>query len=298
MDAEKVDLQPICIAFPMILSHFKIQFIAQLKNEYPVVEVESFFNLLCKDYLGLDRLQVALNPQTILEPLLHKKLDIALKRLLDHEPIQYILGKTEFFGLPFKVNSNVLIPRPETEELVEWVLEDLKNRTGLSVLDIGTGSGCIAISLAKNLPRTKIYALDISVHALEIAKENANLNATKVEFLQTDILMAKDLSRKFNAIVSNPPYVRELEKTHMQRNVLENEPKSALYVKDDDALVFYRKIAELAKANLEEKGAVYVEINQYLGKETEQVFQDQGFKTELRKDIFGNDRMMKGYLPF
>lgn len=167
----------------------------------------------------------------------------------------------------------------------------------IKILDIGTGSGCIAISLAKNLSRSAVFALDISVGALETAKRNAERNLANVEFLRSDVLEMEKLPRDFDVIVSNPPYVRQIEKTRMARNVLENEPELALYVKDGDPLVFYKKIAELAKARLTENGAVYVECNQYLAEGTEQIFMDNGFKTQVRKDIFGNDRMLKGVLP-
>ncbi len=172
----------------------------------------------------------------------------ALLRLKDHEPIQYILGETEFYGLPFKVNNHTLIPRPETEELVSWILDNSEFKFQDSeLLDIGTGSGCIAISLAKNLSNSKISALDVSEEALKIAKQNATLNKVGVEFFQTDILKIKTLPKQYNVIVSNPPYVRELEKKQMQQNVLKYEPDSALYVKDEDPLLFYRTISQLAK---------------------------------------------------
>jgi release factor glutamine methyltransferase len=217
----------------------------------------------------------------------------ALKRLQGHEPIQYITGNTEFFGLNFKVNSNVLIPRPETEELVEWMLQDLQGKS-LKILDIGTGSGCIAIALAKNLPHAKITAIDISPEALKTAKANALENGVEVAFFDLDILTADELPGKFDIIVSNPPYVRELEQEHMQRNVLEYEPETALYVKDEDPLIFYKKITALAAENLPSEGKLYFEINQYLGRETEALLKEKNFQTTLKKDIFGAERMLKG----
>lgn len=276
----------------------KTQFVGQLKAEYPEQEISSFFYLLTEAYMQMDRLQIALHPKVSLSHLQVEQFEKAIQRLEKHEPIQYIIGKTSFFGLDFNVNPNVLIPRPETEELVAWVLEE-KNNEGSSpceVLDIGTGSGCIAISLAKNFSNARVSALDFSKLALEIVAKNARENKVNLEIIQADILKTKSLSRNFDVIVSNPPYVRHLEKAEMQRNVLENEPASALYVDDNDALIFYLKIAELAKVHLKNKGAVYVECNQYLAKETESLFWEKGYETELRKDIFGNYRMLKATL--
>ena len=236
------------------------------------------------------------------------------------KPIQYILGKTEFYGLPFTVTDDVLIPRPETEELVDWIVEDIKseklkvksqniktgnqqpttnNQQPIIILDIGTGSGCIAIALAKNIPTARIFALDSSAKALEIARQNARLNEVEIQYIQADILESPvDLSgiehHKFDIIVSNPPYVRELEKGQMKNNVLKYEPEKALFVKDNDPLVFYKTIADFAIKNLKKEGKMYFEINQYLGNETVAMLAGKNFtKTVLKKDLFGNDRMLK-----
>lgn len=281
----------------MLLSQLKIKFLNLLKEEYPVQEVNSFFNLLTECYLGMNRLDFALKPGKEISSEEKEKFESAIYRLSQHEPIQYIIGETEFFGLKFKVDKNVLIPRPETEELVQWILNDIKeSRTPskLRILDIGTGSGCIAISLAKNLPNAEIFALDISEKALKTARENADSNKVKVNFIQADILNMEALTEKFDLIVSNPPYVREMEKAEMHRNVLENEPDLALYVKDTDPLIFYRKIAKLAEESLIKDGSLYFEINQYLANETKEILKNTGFKTELKKDIFGNYRMLRG----
>jgi len=281
----------------LLLSQLKIKFLNLLKDEYPVQEVNSFFNLLTECYLGMSRLDFALRPEKELSSIEIEKFESAIHRLSLHEPIQYIIGETEFFGLKFKVDEHVLIPRPETEELVQWLLDDireLKNPSNLKILDIGTGSGCIAISLAKNLPNAEIFALDISEKALKTAKENAGLNKVKVNFIQADILNLEALAGKFDIIVSNPPYVREMEKTEMHRNVLENEPDLALYVKDTDPLIFYKKITKLAEESLIKEGNLYFEINQYLANETEEILKNFGFKTGLKKDIFGNYRMLRG----
>jgi len=281
----------------LLLSQLKIKFLNLLKDEYPVQEVNSFFNLLIESYLLMNRLDFALKPGKEISLEEKEKFESAIQRLSKHEPIQYILGETEFFGLKFKVNKNVLIPRPETEELVQWILDDVgesKNPSNLKILDIGTGSGCIAISLAKNLPGVEIFALDISENALKTARENAGLNKVNVNFIQADILNLEALTGKFDIIVSNPPYVREMEKVEMHRNVLENEPNLALYVKDADPLIFYGTIAKLAQVGLQNNGNLYFEINQYLAEETEDILKNTGFKTKLKKDIFGNYRMLRG----
>lgn len=270
-----------------------------LSSIYDEQEIESFFYLLLESYQGKKRIDLALNPDMEMDTLQLIQWESALSELLNQKPIQYIIGATEFYGLPFMVNENTLIPRPETEELVEWIVAESQNSaTGsLKILDIGTGSGCIAISLAKNLTNAEVFGLDVSEKALAVAKKNADTNKVKVNFIQANILKINDLvelSNHFDIIVSNPPYVRHLEKAEIKPNVLEYEPHLALFVEDTDALLFYRKIAELAKENLAEKGKLFFEINQYLGKETLQLLEKFGFNsTELKKDIYGNDRMTR-----
>ena len=277
-----------------------------LSSIYDEQEIESFFYLLLESYQGKKRIDLALNPDMEMDALQLIQWESALSELLNQKPIQYIIGATEFYGLPFMVNENTLIPRPETEELVDWIVaESLKSAAGsFKILDIGTGSGCIAISLAKNLPNAEVFAVDVSEKALAVAKKNADTNKVKVNFIQADILKINDLVElptsnfqlptHFDIIVSNPPYVRHLEKAEIKPNVLEHEPHLALFVEDTDALLFYRKIAELAKENLAEKGKLFFEINQYLGKETLQLLEKFGFNsTELKKDIYGNDRMTR-----
>lgn len=277
----------------MKIRTFKDYFFDTLAGEYAKEEIGSFFNILSREYLKLSRLEIVLHPEYELSRESYEKMNRALQSLKEHQPIQYITGHTEFFGLQFKVTEDVLIPRPETEELVEWMVNDLKGRK-LKILDIGTGSGCIAITLAKHLPEAKVTALDISSKALEVAKSNAGKNQVTLEFLHLDILAQTHLPRQFDVIVSNPPYVRELEKKQMQRNVLEYEPETALFVKDEDPLLFYRKITSLASQNLPFHGSLYFEINQYLGKETEDLLLEKNFQTTLKKDIFGAERMLKG----
>lgn len=282
----------------MVLLQLKKTFSETLNGEYPEGEINSFFTLLADKFLQMSRLEVALNPEREISSAEEEDFQEALRRLQRHEPIQYIIGETIFFGLPFKVNEKVLIPRPETEELVEWILVDLQEKKAekLRVMDIGTGSGCIAVSLAKHLPNAQVTAIDISEAALETARVNAEQNRVEVRFVQRDILSTQELDSQYDIIVSNPPYVRELEKKEMQRNVLEHEPGGALYVKDEDPLVFYDKITLLAKDALSPGGALYFEINQYLATETAGLLTKYYFSSSLKKDIFGNDRMLKGVL--
>ena len=280
----------------MKVTGLKKLFFDTLGQEYPREEVSSFLNILAEAILGMSRLDMALYPEKDVSRDDLQKFEDALSRLKQHEPVQYITGSTDFFGLPFRVTKDVLIPRPETEELVQWILEDLQKneQKEIEILDIGTGSGCIAITLAKNLPKAKVSAIDISENALEIARENAAINEVRVDFLKKDILHTEALSQKYDVIVSNPPYVRELEKKAMHKNVLHFEPATALYVRDVDPLIFYEKITSLAAPALKPSGAVYFEINQYLGKETEALLRKKDFLTSLKKDIFGVDRMLKG----
>ena len=275
-------------------THFK----NALSKAYDAEEVMSFFYLLTEKRLGLRRVDIALQLEKELAEDVLAFFKEAENRLLDFEPVQYIIGDTEFFGLSFLVNENVLIPRPETEELVDWILTDyLGVADELKILDIGTGSGCIAITLAKNLPNAKVYAIDVSEKALALAKQNADKNQVKIEFIQLDVLREEINEANFDIVVSNPPYVRELEKTEMKTNVLENEPALALFVSNDDPLIFYRRISVLAKQLLTEHGRLYFEINQYLGTETKELIDKLQFNTvTLRKDIYQNDRMIRADL--
>ena len=278
----------------MLIQEFKRHFFLELSNLYPETEIQSFFNILIEFKLHLSRIQLALEHNFNLNNDDLVFLQNALSKLKYQIPIQYIVEETAFYGLMFKVDKNVLIPRPETEELVDWIIQTHKNKNNLKILDIGTGSGCIAISLAKNLPNAEVSAIDISAEALNVAKNNAILNNVKVDFINADILTLQKLDQNFDVIVSNPPYVRELEKEQMQQNVLSNEPHIALFVENGNPLLFYDKIAELAKNHLTENGALYFEINQYLGAETVDLLKTKGFKnSELKKDIYGIERMVK-----
>lgn len=281
----------------MTIKHYRDQFIQELTPLYDAGEAESFFYLILEAKQQLKRIDIALQPELVF---LASELEIwysILDQLKKEIPIQYLLGTTHFYGLEFKVNENVLIPRPETEELVDWIIKSQKSEVRnkkVKILDIGTGSGCIAISLAKNLPNAEVFALDVSEKALATAQKNAELNQVQVQFICQSILETEDLGQQFDVIVSNPPYVRHLEKQKIKKNVLDNEPHLALFVADDDALIFYRKIAQLAVKNLSQTGQLYFEINQYLGQEMLDLLQEMDFKnSELRQDIYGNDRMTR-----
>ena len=287
----------------MTLQELKSKFLIEISELYPIEEILSFFFLLVHHKLKLTRADLAIRPNQIVE---NSELTFflnAINQLKDEEPIQYIIGETEFYGLPYTVDSNVLIPRPETEELVDWILNEFRiQNSELRIIDIGTGSGCIAISLAKHLPKAMVYAVDISKQALQIAKKNANHNNVNIHFIKLDILKPNviqgiDKDLKFDIIVSNPPYVRESEKHEIQKNVLQNEPHQALFVEDANPLIYYDKITDFAKLHLTTNGVLFLEINQYLGKEMVTLLQQKKFKNiELRKDIFGNDRMVKATL--
>ncbi|WP_337957358.1 peptide chain release factor N(5)-glutamine methyltransferase [Winogradskyella sp.] len=275
----------------------------ELDAIYGKNEVESFFFLCTEHYLNVPRIQLTLELEYTFTKSETDTFFKVLEDLRQQKPIQYILGETEFYGLKFKVNEHVLIPRPETEELVDWIVKchsERSEESQIKILDIGTGSGCIAISLAKNLPHAKVYALDVSNEALAIARKNAEINKVDIEFIEVDILneMSWDLEFKnleFDTIVSNPPYVRNIEKAEIKPNVLDNEPHLALFVEDENPLQFYKAITKFAVENLKPKGQLFFEINQYLGQETKALLTKANFEAiELMKDLSGNDRMLKG----
>ena len=279
----------------MNLKKYKSHFIEQIELLYDAEEAESFFYLILEKLHQMKRIDLALNPAFEISDFDIEKWNLIVSDLEIYKPIQYILGETEFFGLKFSVDSNTLIPRPETEELVALILKicNAKKIENPKTLDIGTGSGCIAISLAKNLSNAKVFGLDVSEKALQIAETNAKLNQVEVDFILQNILEVDDLTQQFDIIVSNPPYVRNLEKHEISKNVLDYEPHLALFVEDNDALLFYRKIALLAQKNLSENGLLFFEINQYLGKETMELVQKLNFKNiQLKQDVYGNDRMI------
>ena len=282
----------------MLIKDYRTYFIETLLPIYEVGESESFFYLILEDKHQLKRVDLALEPNLTFSESEIETWNSILEKLQHQIPIQYILGKTSFYGLDFIVNENVLIPRPETEELVEWIIQSQKSEVRsekFKILDIGTGSGCIAISLAKNIKNAEVFGIDVSEKALATAQKNAEINEVNITFVEKNILETVDLKQEFDIIVSNPPYVRNLEKIEINKNVLAYEPHLALFVEDDDALIFYRKIAQLSQKNLVENGILFFEINQYLGKEMVQLLEEMNFKDiQLRQDIYNNDRMVFG----
>lgn len=283
----------------MTLKEYRSYFKSKLKDLYPEEEIGSFFYMLTEKFLKLKRVEVALALERTLTTEEISFFENALQQLKKEVPIQYIMGETEFFGLPFKVNPSVLIPRPETEELVDWIIKDYEeNDQTLTILDIGTGSGCIAISLAGRLPCSIVKAMDISAKAIQVAEENADLNQVAVAFIEEDVLSLERLDTTYDIIVSNPPYVTVSEKEKMESNVLLYEPENALFVSDEEPLLFYTKIAELARTSLNPSGSLYFEINEGYGDKVVKMLAEKGFENiVLKKDFFGKDRMIKGSKP-
>ena len=296
----------------------------ELEKIYGSDEANALIMILLEHYFGIDRVKMALDPELRLSESEMLTLHFAVKELLKNKPIQYIIGETEFCGMRFEVNENVLIPRPETEELVNHLISQFevtslefgvnsspsfrakrsgveKSPTRFSILDIGTGSGCIAISIAKLFKDSVVTAVDISEKALEVAKNNAEANNVNVRFILDDILNPKNhelTDNQYDIIVSNPPYVCESEKTEMHANVLDYEPSSALFVSDNDPLIFYRKILDFAQKVLKPNGQVWFEINEKFGDEMKNLCLEQGFKNaEIIKDFRERDRVLRAISP-
>ena len=265
-------------------------------NEYANGEASAMALMLLEDVAGISRTQ-ALMGENVDEDTMGTLRTMA-ERIANGEPLQYVTGKAEFCGMSFKVNSDVLIPRPETEELVEWIVDVAKRKEGrVRVLDIGTGSGCIAVSIAKNVGTAQVDAWDVSEGALRTARENAASNGVDVRFERVDVLSfdGKTSNEKYDIIVSNPPYICKSEAKDMERNVLEHEPHIALFVDDDDPLLFYRRIADIGNHLLNDGGLLFYEINRQYGAETIAMLQASGYSNiVIRQDQFGNDRMAKG----
>ena len=263
-----------------------------LATVYTDGEIKALTRILATEMLGISRMAFYMKDDITLTAEQETLLDSAIERLQQHEPIQYILGYSDFCGLRFKVTPATLIPRPETSELVEWITGEANGKE--NILDIGTGSGCIAISLAHRMPQAEVSAWDISAEALAVATENSKANSCTVTFKQVDILAYEPAGEQFDIIVSNPPYIKEVEKEQMEANVLDWEPHTALFVPDNDPLLFYRTIAEKATTMLRPGGKLYFEINRAHGKETVDMLSALGYTDiELRKDFAENDRMIR-----
>jgi release factor glutamine methyltransferase len=265
-----------------------------LAGLYDENEIRNFTNLLFHHLLNYSKIDIQLKGDDVISQYYIDAIKESLVRLGNFEPIQYILGRTVFFDLPLVVTPDVLIPRPETEELVDWIIRENEGKK-IRILDIGTGSGCIALALAKKLPLAKVTGIDVSEKALEKARKNAILNNADVDFFRFDIIkQSSDLKGEFDIMVSNPPYVRECEKKFMQPNVLNYEPHQALFVPDDNPLLFYKAIANLGHRILAENGNIYCEINEALPEETTEIFRSMNYPvTEVRRDINGKPRMIK-----
>ena len=267
---------------------------------YSDQEAASVSTIILEDVFGITKLKRLSNPEKEFNSTDLLRLTDFIKRLLNHEPVQYVSGIAHFMDLKLEVNSNVLIPRPETEELLQWIIDDFLNSTKtVKVLDIGTGSGCIALALKKYLKSSEVYALDKSKNALNLAINNAKKNQLEVYFIHDDILfLSSKQLLKFDIIVSNPPYVLLSEKKLMNKNVLEHEPHLALFVDDYDPILFYKAIADYSLNNLNSKGLLYFEINEKYGEEIKIMLLNLNFiNIELRKDFFGKDRFIKAQMP-
>jgi len=277
------------------LKDFREHLIKELRDIYPENEINAFTNLIFKTLFGMDRLHIHLNPDLILPTDSRKRFIEIASELKTGKPIQYVLRETIFYGCTIKVNNATLIPRPETEELVDLIIKENRNFTG-KITDIGTGSGCIAISLKKNLALAQVTGLDISENALAVARSNAILNDVAVSFISSDILHPDQAKiPSVDIIVSNPPYVLESEKQHMRRNVLDFEPHMALFVPDSDPLVFYKAIINLSEKKLAKGGKIYLEINEAKGNEILRLLDLSGFyDTTIILDINGKNRFVKG----
>ena len=277
----------------MTLMEGKNFFLKNLENIYNHKEITYYYKLILREVFKRKELQLALDPKSSLKKSELTFLKRAVKNLLVQKPIQYIIGKAFFRSLTLKVNENVLIPRPETEELVDWVIEDFRNISPKkNIIDIGTGSGCIAISLAKELKRNIVYALDNDDAILELAKQNAKKNNAQVNFFKKDINFLNSLNLKIDVVVSNPPYILNKEKKNMKLNVLNHEPHKAIFVNDEDPLKFYRLILDYSKLNLKKSGLIYFEINPLLIRHLKRLISVYNFKIKQRIDIFGKVRML------
>lgn len=274
-----------------IITYFK----RELSDFYDIHEINSMLFVVLEHFFNLTKKDTILFPSKMFSESELVTIIKTVKALKTYQPLAYILGEWVFYGLTLNVNKHVLIPRPETEELVELIL--VENPTANKILDIGTGSGCIALAIKKNLPDSEVQAWDVSEIALEVAKENAKRNRLDVEFRCVDVLRFNSvLNEKLDIIVSNPPYITREEQKLMSKNVLDFEPHLALFVENNNPLLFYEKISDFAVKNLNENGKIYFEINEAFGNEVLELLVQKGFKQmEICKDINGKDRIVKGF---
>ncbi len=288
-------------------------FVKQLKTIYDEREANNIADWVFENIANSKRIDRIGDKQKTVNNLTIEQLNNALKQLLTHKPVQYVLGQAWFYKMKLFVNEHVLIPRPETEELVEWIVEEIRNKkleirnkkvlqltthhSPLTILDIGTGSACIAIALKRELQKAELYAIDISNGALLVAKQNAADQKADIIFLQLDFLNEHQWSLlpSFDFIISNPPYIPEKEKSKLAKNVVDYEPAVALFVTDNDPFIFYKKIASFADNHLKEKGKIFVEAHEDYSKDVQKIFEEKNFKIKIKKDIYGRERMVKAY---
>jgi release factor glutamine methyltransferase len=283
----------------MTISEAYIDFTEKLKTVYEDREAENISDWIFENVTGLKKWQRRENKKNELTENHFEKIENYLEKLMKHTPVQYVLNEAWFYKMKFFVNENVLIPRPETEELVDWIINDLKNADADSeanIIDIGTGSGCIPVALKKELPDSNISAIEVSEKALLVAKKNAaklnaSINFFQINFLNED---AWKPLQAYDTIVSNPPYIPFNEKEILAKNVTDFEPAIALFVENNDPFIFYKKIAEFSKAHLKPKGKIFVEVHEAYANEVKNIFENSGYKSEIKKDIYGKERMVKG----
>lgn len=276
-------------------------FVTRLKAIYDERESKNIADWVFESIAGIKRLRRVTEKDEVLVNPTGNQLQLALQQLLEHRPVQYVLGEAWFYKMKLKVNEHVLIPRPETEELVEWVVEEVRIERALypppTVLDIGTGCGCIAIALKKELPSAAVRAVDVSEGALILARQNASEQNAAIVFVQLDFLdeASWDQFPSFDIIISNPPYIPETQKMNMAKHVVDYEPHIALFVTDDDPFIFYKKIAAFAHTHLKERGSIFVEVHEAYAISVQQIFVEKELKTEIKKDLFGRERMIRAY---
>ncbi|WP_037360903.1 peptide chain release factor N(5)-glutamine methyltransferase [Asinibacterium sp. OR53] len=279
------------------------QLLAILAPIYDAREANAIAHMIMEHLTGKTKIERLLEPASVLTAKEESLLQSYIDQLSRHRPVQYVLGEAWFAGMQFHVNEHVLIPRPETEELVTWIIDEAV-QDAQQILDIGTGSGCIPITLKKSLPAASITSIDIDPNALQVAHDNATTLQADIQLIELDFLnesLWHKLPGDYDTIVSNPPYIKAMESNTMAKHVLDYEPARALFVPDDDALVFYRKIAAFASTHLNKAGSIYMEINEALGKEVKQLFGATGYHVTIKQDLQGKDRMIKAskayYLP-
>jgi release factor glutamine methyltransferase len=278
----------------MTIKEIYNQYLASLKPIYGVGEAYAITNIAFEYIANTSKQDLLLRNHEILPDQIVTSLNIALKKLLNHEPIQYITNEAWFYNLKFYVNRNVLIPRPETEELLQEVINFLKTNNGKSVLDIGTGSGCIPISIKKNIPNANVMAVDVSEAALAVAKENAITNNVEINFREINFLDESNYAafESFDVIISNPPYIPEDEKHILDKNVTAHEPHLALFVPQNDPLIFYKRILSFSENHLQQNGKIFLEIHENLAKETAALFEEKNYFVEIKKDMQGKERIL------